>query len=265
MAGRDLVRGIGEDLLATGLIVAALTGCACPRPRATEPEPLVWSTEAEEAAEDVLRTAIRNARPFKDYTCTFYRHERVGDRLGTHQRMEVKFRPDPFSLYMRWTDPAKAGAEVLYCQGRFDDVVFARQGGPLGWLLPPLRLTLDHPLLAANSRHPITDFGVLKVAERLLKDVERARAAGEFKACLLGDGDVYGEPAQGFEILLPDAEGYYARRLRLWFHHHLGTLSRIVAFDRDGQLLEDYAFTNLRPNAGLTDLDFDPANPKYRL
>jgi hypothetical protein len=49
----------------------------------------------------------------------------------------------------------------------------------------------------------------------------------------------------------------------------LGLPVRFVGFDwpaapnQPPQMLEDYQFVNLRVNTGLTNLDFDPANPAY--
>jgi len=246
------------------LLLAVLATAGCRWWRAPEPQPLVWEAAAEETVVRALEDARAAGEAIDDCACRFYRHERVGDFLGTKQRMDVKFRPRPFSLYMRWVDPAKVGAEFLYVAGEYDDKAFVRQGGAFGWLLPTMRLGLADPLIVKHSRHAVTDFGLAAVAGTVLESARRAREAGALRARALPAGDVHGEPARGFELLLPDRPDFYARRVTVWFDSETGLLKRVVAHNAAGDLLEDYAFTQVRVNVGLTDADFDPHNPAYR-
>jgi hypothetical protein len=122
-----------------------------------------------------------------------------------------------------------------------------------------MRLPLDAPLFTQQSRHPLTDLDLGTAPRTLLRDARRAQPAGGFQARRLGPGNVRGQPAEGFEIALPNTPEYYARRCRIWFDPATGLLIRIEAFDATDQLLEDYAFTQVQGNVGLTERDFEPA------
>jgi len=246
---------IGLALAAPAFAGGCLTAVA------PEPEPGVWSRAAEGAAIRALERTAEAARGVEEYACRFHRYERKGGKMGTRQIADVKFRREPYSLYMRWVDPGKFGAEVLYVAGKYDDTVFARQGGVL-FLLPPMRLKPDDELLEQHSRHKITDFN--SAGTTLLENARRARAAGSFKARALGPSDVTGEPVDGYEVLLPGGDDYYARRACIWLHRDTGFVARVLAYGDDDELLEDYAFVQYNLDPGFTDADFDPANPAYR-
>jgi len=227
------------------------------------PQAQVWDTAAEAQVIEALEAAHAAAETLQGYTCRFYRHERVGGYLGARQQMEVKFRRRPFSLYLRWVGPARAGAEFLYVAGRYEDKAFARPGGPVGWFVRTARLRLDDPLIVEGSRHPVTRFGVESATKMLLESVRRAQGVSGFRARRLGSGEVHGEPARGFEMVLPDGHEFYARRVRVWFDPATQLLKGFEAYGDADELLEDYAFTRLRPNVRFTDADFNPDNPAY--
>ncbi len=63
-----------------------------------------------------------------DYTCTFYKQERIGSELGDGQSIELKMRHKPFSVYMKWLSGDK-GREVLYVDGVDDNRMTVHPGG----------------------------------------------------------------------------------------------------------------------------------------
>jgi hypothetical protein len=71
------------------------------------------------------RAALRDVR---DYTAVFTKTECVDDRLIT-QTMDMKFRHQPFSVYLcrRWN--GKPGREVLFVAGANDGRLLVREAG----------------------------------------------------------------------------------------------------------------------------------------
>src|SRR3954464_9716204 len=71
-------------------------------------QPVAWMQEAK-----------RNYSAVKDYTCTLVSQERVNGKLLDQNIMALKFRQQPFSVYMRWLQPRDlAGQEVCFIQGK---------------------------------------------------------------------------------------------------------------------------------------------------
>ncbi len=65
----------------------------------------------------------------------------------------------------------------------------------------------------------------------------------------------------GQKIFVPR---YYAARVVLWIGQEPRLPLKLEIYDGQGRLYESYEHSELRLNTGLTDLDFDPANPEYR-
>jgi hypothetical protein len=68
-------------------------------------------------------------------------------------------------------------------------------------------------------------------------------------------------PERGDSVIVPD---YYAGRLVLWIDEELQLPLQIDLYDHEGNLYEHYEHHDLKINVGLTNADFDPANPAYR-
>jgi hypothetical protein len=122
------------------------------------------------------------------------------------------------------------------------------------WGRPTLRLDLTSPRA-----------GEVRVLERgeTLWDV--AEATGRSMYSILHANRDKGwrgprDPDPGDPVFVPR---YYAARMLLWVDDELRLPIRAEIFDHDGLLYERYEHRDLRVNVGLTDADFDPANPEY--
>jgi outer membrane lipoprotein-sorting protein len=56
---------------------------------------------------------------------------------------------------------------------------------------------------------------------------------------------------------------YYAAKGHIWISKRSKLLAKLVIFDRDGELYEQYVYSKIQSNVGLTDRDFDTRNPDY--
>jgi outer membrane lipoprotein-sorting protein len=64
----------------------------------------------------------------------------------------------------------------------------------------------------------------------------------------------------GSKVLVPY---HYGRRIVVYIDRELALLVKLDIYDWEGNLYETYQYKNLKINVGLTDEDFDPANPAY--
>ena len=76
-----------------------------------------------------------------------------------------------------------------------------------------------------------------------------------------------GRDVYQMESVLPkDPEaGYYCHRIVLYLDFMRSFPIGAEVYDFDNQLRESYFYTEIKLNPGLTDRDFDPKNPEYRL
>ena len=103
----------------------------------------------------------------EDYTCTFYKRERIAGRMTPLHIMAMKVRTKPQSIYLKFQQPAH-GREAIYIAGRHGGKVLAHDVGLnkilAGTLqLEPTRLACHGGLPASDhrgrNRSPARDAG----------------------------------------------------------------------------------------------------------
>jgi len=204
----------------------------------------------------------------QDYTATLIKRERVGQRLLGPEHMALKFRQKPFSVYLRFLAPPEVrGREVIYVEGRNDGKFMVHLTG-VQQMLGTVSLAPTNFLALTDNRHPITETGILNLVNRLIEVGEQDMRHGDCKV------QVYRVPVQGrdaicIEVDHPQRQPHFLyHRARIFVDEARTLPVRFEAYDwpdATGQppLLEEYTYLDLKLNVGLTDRDFDPANPAY--
>lgn len=212
-----------------------------------------------------LREGIAFLRSEPDYTARFYRHERVEGKMQEAEEVDLQVRHEPFSVRMNWED---VGREVLYVEGENRDRMLVRLGG-FKRIFGHIKLSPTSSTAMSRARYPITEAGLLRLAERILKHRERDLSSPNGVRCreLPGkavDGrecDVfvveYDSPKTGDEysksMICLDKEWNVPLAVKNWGWPQQGS-SRAAA-DED-TLIEDYAFTDIEFDVRLADDDF---------
>ena len=117
---------------------------------------------ADEPVARALRTIKECQAQFEtvaDYTCKFYKRERIQGRLTPLHVMEMKARTQPKSIYFKFEEPYK-GREAIYVEGRNEGKVLAHDVGFTKFLAGTLELEPTSARAMADNRHPITDAGI---------------------------------------------------------------------------------------------------------
>jgi outer membrane lipoprotein-sorting protein len=198
----------------------------------------------------------------QDYTATFYKQERVKGRMLPVETIALKFRR-PFSVYLRWTH-AFEGREVLYVRGWNDDKIRAHQGS-----FPDITVNLrpDANLAMRGNRHAITELGFGEAIGKIVRGVRLAELRPQDGVQYVdhGEATVYGARSRCFEAIAPVKKfsPYYAHRSKICIDVKTKLPTRIMNWDDEDNLIEDYGFENVRLNVGLNDADFDPNHPDY--
>ena len=79
-----------------------------------------------------------------DYTCTFYKRERINGRLTPLYVMEMKARTKPRSIYFKFADPYK-GREAIFVEGQNGGKILAHEVGFTKLLAGTLELDPARP------------------------------------------------------------------------------------------------------------------------
>ena len=207
-------------------------------------DPERWIREAETAHGQV-----------GDYRAIFHKQERVEGKLTEEETVLFKFER-PFKVYMKWVKSPYKGRELLYVEGWNNNRMMVRDSGITGMIT--VNLDPKGSLAMKGNRRPITDSG-LDHLRRGIKDKEL-----EFKK--VGEEAVYRRRTQRVEILSPrnEAKDYYCYRATLNLDLEKKVPIKVQIYNWENNLVEDYAYEDLRFNVGLSDADFSPKNPEYR-
>lgn len=269
-----------------GLLVFGCLVCACVSMRS------VLATDEKPPKEDPLRESLRIAydgqarmqKSIQDYICTLTRRERVDGRLMGYETMFVKVRHqqkqggrivEPFSVYVRFISPDRVkGREVIYVEGRNDGRLIVRNGGTrfehvTTSLLP------DSPVAMQHTRYPITEIGMLNLARRLIENGERVANDKACRVKLVRGAKINGRPSTVIQVAHTTRRSELSadlnfKTVRIMIDDELGLPVHYSAYDwpeKEGGLpvlLEEYTYTDVKLNVGLTDLDFDHRNEAYQ-
>jgi hypothetical protein len=242
------------------------------RSEASMSEPTVADAVANEPVARALRTIKNCLEQFEsvaDYTCKFYKRERIKGRLTPLHVMEMKARTQPKSIYLKFEQPYK-GREAIYVEGRNEGRVLAHDVGFTKFLAGTLELEPTSARAMDENRHPITDAGI-----GALIDTVNRRWAVELspdESILVFDENMTIGPRRCLvvESIHPRRrEQFLFYKVRLFIDSELNLPIRFEGYDwpkEEGgppELLEEYSYIDLKLNVGLGDVDFDITNHLY--
>jgi hypothetical protein len=230
--------------------------------------------ERTSSAEHPLMPALRHAKAclekaqaMSGYECTFSKKEVVGNELIS-QTMKMKVRHEPFSVYMFFLEPSK-GREVIFVEGKNDNKLQVHETG-LAALIGTLSLAPEDSRVMAENRYPITRAGLKKMLESIVQQWEEETKYGETEVKYFQDAKVGDYKCRVIESSHPQPRKQFRFHMtRLWIDEKSGLAVRVQQFgfpkqkDAKPPMLEDYAFTAIKPEVRLSDRDFDVNNPSY--
>jgi outer membrane lipoprotein-sorting protein len=261
-----LLRGVGGEVRQRVRYAELEMNVGVPRrlfeaakPRAgLEPEP---PRDAELDLQQFFSNWQSRYGEITDYTGHLLLEER--HRAGwRRQRLAFKFRK-PFDLYLRDAAGVPPSFEALYRRGQNGDRVRVRV---TRWGLPLIG-DLDPQGYLALSRyhHPVTDFGLARLVERVQQEVLRAWLEEELGVRFAGVKRCDGRPCYEIEFYFPATQWRqyaYARIVTSWdIARRLPVAAEM--YDWSGGLRERYTYSGLQVNVALTDRDFEASNPDY--
>ena len=227
---------------------------------------------AELAASDPSKFAElsreRYQKNVREYSCVFLKRERIGKKLSPVQEIEVLFRDQPLSVFMKWRRNPDQCRRALYVADRYVD----KKGKQLALVEPNgaiVRLFIKKTKIAINgsrskkaSRRTIDQFG-FKSTLKLLADYNRlAEERGVLTMLYEGEGSIDGRPTfvvvrhlpyTGPDCGFPDA--------RMVIHFDQEWLLPVAVYSwadlDERKLLGSYVMTQVRLNPGFSDSDFE--------
>jgi hypothetical protein len=247
-----------------------------PEAESPTPAPKPEMLEALQIAKDAY---AKMASEIQDYTCQLTKRERVNGYLFEHQTMLLKIRHPrmdgdrvqvPLSIYIRFLSPARLkGREVIYVAGKNDDKLIVRNGGSR---LPFVTTSVAPDCAAAmkENRYPTTEVGMMNLTARLIEAGEGKLLCPNCDTVIAAGAKINGRQCTLIQVSnVVQRESQTFKTARIFVDDDLQLPVRYSAYDwpreKDGEpvLLEEYTYTDIKLNVGLTDWDFDHRNEDY--
>jgi len=217
---------------------------------------------------DALKQEILNTQKaysnVKDYTAILYKQEWIDGEMKPMETIFMKFREKPFSVYMKWIKNPYKNQEVIFVKGWNKNRIKVHKGS-----FPDITMNLDPlgRLAMKGNRHSVLEAGIGNIVRSAMDDLQWSEKHPEagFKLSDCGQYDLYGTMTHCIEVVRPVKRkpSDYANRIKMYIDTNTGLPVGIQVWDYKGIFVENYAFTNLKLNVGLTDKDFSPDNPDY--
>lgn len=244
---------------------------------ATLPDiPMTPSIEAHRRSITLLEEGVRQLQNESGYTADFAKIEVVNGALTNEQLMQMKLRHAPFSVYMKWT-AGKPGQELLYVDGQNEGSMVVRPSGIKGRLLGAIKLDPYGSLALNESRHPVTEAGLLRLAQIILESRYKEANWLDGYTCVESQTTIDGRPCHTFTIeydspkvrhdyrksvISIDREYLYVAKIE----NFAWPTEDIAAAELDTEtLIESYTYTNVNFDHQLAAIDFTTANREYGL
>lgn len=231
--------------------------------------PSLAEAEAIARAKQMMAECQARYAAVRDYTCTFYKRERIDGVLsGTHV-MALKARAAPLSFYVKCANP-RAGREAIWIKGKHDGKVVAHDAGLVKVLAGTMYLDPKGGVAMEDNRHPITEAGLGNMIDTVRHrwDIELKPGATQVRfapGMKVGDRE-----CTMIETTHTRHDASFVfHRVRIFIDDALGLPIRLEGYDwpkhvgAAPELVEEYTYGHLKLNPGLTDRDFDPGNPSY--
>jgi hypothetical protein len=236
------------------------------------------------AKEHPLLPALRYAqvrlnfveKNLQDFTCLLVKRERIDGRLRDHEYIRTSARSArirqgevtaPFAVYMHYLGPRDVkGRKVLYVQGQNENKMLVRNGGKRFSYIT-VKVDPEGEAARRESRHPITQLSPQNMARLIIEKIEDdmlADPTGENTEVTFYLGaKVDGRTCTHFHVVHPrrdDNLSFHAADVYVDDELHVPV--RVEGYEwpkkegDDPVLVEEYTFTRLQINVGLTDANF---------
>lgn len=230
------------------------------------------SADADRIAEakKMIAECKQRYESLDDYTCTFFKRERLADGQLTGQHvMKMKARTQPSSVYFKFLKP-KAGREAIYVAGHNGGKALVHDVGIGKLLAGTLKLDPRSSMAMEDCRHPITDAGLGHMIDEIAERWDIELKPGESRVTIHHNAKVGSRACTMIESEHPKYHPDFMFHLvKVYIDHDLGLPIRFEAYGwphhEGGEpiLLEEYTYTDLKTDVGLTARDFDPSNSAY--
>ncbi len=238
-------------------------------PRSLAPgSPYAAEAEAIDRACEAIASCKRDFAKVTDYSCTFFKKERVEGKLLGQNIMVMKARTKPTSFYFKFVQP-DAGREAIYVAGRHTNKAVVHDVGFGKLIAGTLKLDPKGSMAMEDCRHPITEAGIGHMIDTIETAWSKELHPEESRIIFHEGASVGDRPCVLIESIHPEKRpNFMFHKVKVYIDVENNMPIRFEAYDwprggKEPELVEEYIYSKLKLNVGLQEKDFDPANSSY--
>ncbi|MBN1906871.1 MAG: DUF1571 domain-containing protein [Deltaproteobacteria bacterium] len=198
----------------------------------------------------ILKRVTETLSLITDYTCIFSKHELVGNRIIKEDNIVLKVKR-PGHFYMKWQKGPKKGRIAIYVEGQNNNRVLINMGGLMAFL--PVSIDPNGREALKENRHPITEADFITIFEKVTENYLRSRTDPECNPPEIASMD---SKSLVLTMRFPFGKGYYAHSGRLIIDRQRWLPIGLTCYGWENEFLEEYSFTDIKINPGLTEEAF---------
>lgn len=228
---------------------------------AGEKHPLLPALKLARSSRDALAQ-------IKDYETVFIKQERIKDQL-TRQVMEMKFRQEPFSVYLKYLDP-HSGREVIYVEGQNKGNFLVHEDG-IKSLVGTLSFLPTCDEAMRENHYPVTKIGMANMLDVIIQQWDSELKSSDVEVKYYPNAKVGDQECTLIISLHPESRPQFKfHKTSLYLDKATNLPIRVEQFGfphaagEAPPLEEEYNYTSLKTNVGLTSHDFDTKNKNYK-
>lgn len=248
----------------------ALAAAFSPSARAEDDKPSIDASHPLYKPLELAYKSREALKDIKDYEAVFIKKEANDrDRRLKETTMKIKFREEPFSVYLLFQNP-NAGREVIYVQGKNKNQLMGRETTGISSIAGWVAFDPKSSKAMENNKYPITMIGMKNMLDRIITQWEKEGKFGECTVQYYPNaklGDIECPMIESVHPQQRDEFKFHKTRLYIEKKSQLPIRVEQFAFpgkrDKEGPLVEEYTYSQIKTNLGLKDKDFDHTNPNY--
>jgi hypothetical protein len=262
-----LLAGVCCAVLAAGGMPASVAFAGEAKAESTIAKPPIDSSHPLFRPLELAYESREAMKGVKDYQGQFIKQELIGRKLQK-STMNLKLREEPFSVYLLFAEPNK-GREVIFVSGKNKNQLLVHETG-IKAVVGTVSLDPKGDMAMDGNKYPVTMIGMGNMLDKIISQWEGEGKYGEttvqFYPDAMMDKDT---PCEVIETTHPQPRDQFKfHKTRLFLHKETRMPRRVEQYGFPGKkgeapLVEEYTYSQLKLNVGMTDRDFDTKNPSY--
>lgn len=211
-----------------------------------------------ETALSLMEESLEIIDTLHDYRAIFYKQERINGKLFAEEKILMKWMA-PQYIYMRFEQGEQKGQELIYVEGRNDNLMTVSPGGAMGMMT--LDIAPDSDMALKKNRHTVPEAGIGPNLSQSLSILETDRRDPAATVWVEYTESVSFHNEECYLIRIHESS--YAALSEVYIYRDTKLPAGFISYNVSGELFEAYRYADIRTNIGLSEYDFDPNNEEY--